>query len=916
MRGRAVIRGLVLVQLGLLPAGAWAEGPPATATSTASPSEEASHTPPYGSEDVPYLTQALEEAKAAFERAIQQWNLTKEAAGAPAHERSGLALQSAERDVESLEAALRRARDAPSRRLVRIRLQYDELAGRLDSLHRSLLPEGALAKKVLRATAEVDNLLGAQAALDTEEEPSLIEARLSVLEKLDEQTRNAEELLTLAERLENRLEVEVFDAYVDYEDGVQNCVATQQALEALWEELEGSPRARTYGTTAPSPSELFRRHFAPPRTPNVADPPSPEPRRGLRPGIAQLWAAYGGNKSTRKAPSVRRYRKRLAELQQNVEQRRFVRDRLVADGERLRTLKAKEETVLPPAETAPLVQTSPSEYSHLGQRIDALEERLSDLEVEGDDLETDVSDVERELARLRAEAAGGKEDIEARARYISELRAEKVLYLGRGAPQPMLIRSFVIGERLSAARTHADFLARSIRRVEIRRDVVQRRLDGVLRERRRILNVELPRLRGAYYRTIAETVLERGVRMLLVIGLAFIALRLIRRHSESFLEKMISQTLGRQRVLEIRQQRARTVLSVGIGAIRFLVYAVTVLFVVGQLDIDYGPLLVAAGGLSLAVGFGAQSLVKDFFAGFFILLEGQYSIGDVVEIDGRSGTVEDLNLRTTVIRSVNGEVHTIPNGEIKTTTNKTKVWSRAVIDVNVDYEEDVDTVMSVLGRIGQDLLETEHWEPILRSVDVLGVESLAEHALVIRVIVETLPGKQWSAAREYQRRVKKSFDELGIEIPMREQVMAMRTPQRTRPEGRDKQRVINAFIGIHHEEEGPPAPSLEERDRAEVIAQKEAELKARADIRAEKSETYNAPTLLDHRSPLERLQGPPETPSHAENASASESSFVGRAAHLVGRAASAVRGKVEPSEPKDDGSPSPPEDAPGSKEKR
>src|SRR5690606_1729131 len=123
--------------------------------------------------------------------------------------------------------------------------------------------------------------------------------------------------------------------------------------------------------------------------------------------------------------------------------------------------------------------------------------------------------------------------------------------------------------------------------------------------------------------------------------------------------------------------------TVFMTTVRLVVYITAIMFAVAQFDVDYGPLLVAAGGISLAVGFGAQTLVKDFFAGFFILLEGQFSIGDVVEVNGKTGTVENLNLRTTVVRSLNGDVHTIPNGQIATTTNMTKLWSRTIVDIGV-----------------------------------------------------------------------------------------------------------------------------------------------------------------------------------------------------------------------------------------
>ena len=170
---------------------------------------------------------------------------------------------------------------------------------------------------------------------------------------------------------------------------------------------------------------------------------------------------------------------------------------------------------------------------------------------------------------------------------------------------------------------------------------------------------------------------------------------------------------------------------------------------------------------SLAVSFGAQSLVKDLITGTFILLEGQFGIGDVLRIGDTSGQVERLTLRTTSLRDFEGTVHIIPNGEIKMVSNLTKTWSRAVLDVLVDYGEDVDAVIEDLRLLGDKFhLDPEWGLLLLDEPEVLGVTSLNEIGLQIRLQVKTLPLKQWEVARELRRRIKKRFDQRGIAVPL------------------------------------------------------------------------------------------------------------------------------------------------------
>jgi small conductance mechanosensitive channel len=191
-----------------------------------------------------------------------------------------------------------------------------------------------------------------------------------------------------------------------------------------------------------------------------------------------------------------------------------------------------------------------------------------------------------------------------------------------------------------------------------------------------------------------------------------------------------------------------------------------VLWILGELDIDYAPFLVAAGGISLAIGFGAQSLVKDVVTGFFLLMEEQFALGDFIEIDGHSGTVEKISLRTIKFRGLDGTLHIIPNGSISGVSNKTYQWSRAVVKVGVSYDENTEKVLAVLKNVCQELAEDPKWNELLIEEPIpQGILSFGDSAVEFRILAKTKPGDQWSVERELHIRIKNAFDRHGIEIP-------------------------------------------------------------------------------------------------------------------------------------------------------
>ncbi|MGD0263671.1 MAG: mechanosensitive ion channel family protein [Candidatus Methylomirabilota bacterium] len=232
---------------------------------------------------------------------------------------------------------------------------------------------------------------------------------------------------------------------------------------------------------------------------------------------------------------------------------------------------------------------------------------------------------------------------------------------------------------------------------------------------------------------------------------------------------------GQELVVTEREKRAHTVASLLRTVGTTLVVIVAAMMAFREIGLDIMPLIAGAGVAGLAIGFGAQSLIKDVIAGFFILLEDQFHVGDVIQAAGVSGQVEQMTLRMTIVRDLQGTVHFIPNGEIKVASNLTKQWSRAVLEISVRYEEDVDRVIAVLTEVGRSLADDEVFgKMVLEPPQVLGVEGLTDSQVTIRILTKTLPLKQWEVAREFRRRIKARFDREGIQTPYPHRVVIAR----------------------------------------------------------------------------------------------------------------------------------------------
>lgn len=221
-----------------------------------------------------------------------------------------------------------------------------------------------------------------------------------------------------------------------------------------------------------------------------------------------------------------------------------------------------------------------------------------------------------------------------------------------------------------------------------------------------------------------------------------------------------------------RGARIRTFLPLLRNVVRIVLLVFVVLIVLSEIGINIGPLLAGAGIVGLAISFGAQSLVKDVITGFFFLLEDTISIGDVVDVGGHVGIVEGMNIRSVRLRDWSGNVHTVPFGEVASVLNMTKDFSYAFMEVGVAYREDVDEVIEVLREIGDGMQADEEFGPlILEPLEVLGLDSFGASSVNIRIRFKTLPIKQWQVKREYQRRMKRVFDDRGIEIPFPHQTV-------------------------------------------------------------------------------------------------------------------------------------------------
>jgi len=269
-----------------------------------------------------------------------------------------------------------------------------------------------------------------------------------------------------------------------------------------------------------------------------------------------------------------------------------------------------------------------------------------------------------------------------------------------------------------------------------------------------------------------------GARMLstlLSIGATFLMAFLVWEAANAAIQRRLAR-LARD-TQAARSARVRTLLPLVRTLLGGLVVIFATLSALAQLGINVAPLLAGAGVIGLAIGFGSQTLVRDVITGIFLLLEDAMAVGDVVKLGGLSGVVEQLTIRSIKLRDLDGSVHIVPFSAVTTVTNMTRDFSFAVLDVLVAYREDTDRIVQVLKEIGDEVGKDPKWAPLIRAdIDIWGVEKLADSGVVIRARVKTEPSARWNVGREFNRRIKRRFDELGIEMPYPRQTLVMETP--------------------------------------------------------------------------------------------------------------------------------------------
>jgi small-conductance mechanosensitive channel len=258
--------------------------------------------------------------------------------------------------------------------------------------------------------------------------------------------------------------------------------------------------------------------------------------------------------------------------------------------------------------------------------------------------------------------------------------------------------------------------------------------------------------------------LAHGIKILVILAVGVILWFLLRRILRPVVRRVIVRTKGES--ARGVAKRADTLVGILTGTGRVVIVVIVLLLILSELDVDIGPILAGFGIAGIAVGFGAQYLIRDLIAGVFIIMENQYRVGDVARIADIAGLVEDITLRKTVLRDLDGIVHHVPNGEVKVASNYTRHFARVNLDFSVAYGTDLDHAIRVMNRVGQELAVDEKWKSlIVTPPQVLRVNNLGDSGIDIKMLGDVKPSEQWGVMGELRLRMKKAFDSEGIEIP-------------------------------------------------------------------------------------------------------------------------------------------------------
>jgi len=262
---------------------------------------------------------------------------------------------------------------------------------------------------------------------------------------------------------------------------------------------------------------------------------------------------------------------------------------------------------------------------------------------------------------------------------------------------------------------------------------------------------------------IIPWLLTHGIKIMVIIICTWVLIIILKKIIENSVRIAITSN---SKVKDADKKRADTLVRIFSGLNKIILIIIAVIMALSELGFDIGPVLTGAGIVGLAFGFGGQYIIKDFLSGFFIIIENQYSVGDIVDLDGTSGVVEDISLRMTTLRNLDGTVHHIPHGTIQRVSNLSKKFSRVNLNVGISYSSDIEKVISVVNKIGKELAEDPEWKSFIKTApQFLRVDDFADSSINIKIVGDTRPGKQWTVTGELRKRIKIAFDNEGIEIP-------------------------------------------------------------------------------------------------------------------------------------------------------
>ncbi len=263
-----------------------------------------------------------------------------------------------------------------------------------------------------------------------------------------------------------------------------------------------------------------------------------------------------------------------------------------------------------------------------------------------------------------------------------------------------------------------------------------------------------------------DMIIKSGLRVLMILLIAWLALFIFQKFLHKVELQLLDKSVADGEPLSESQKRVETIIRLTRQAVKIVLWLTVSLIILKELGVEIGPIIASAGIVGLAVGFGAQNLVRDVISGFFIILENQIRVNDVAIVNGTGGLVEKINFRTTVLRDLSGIVHVFPNGTINTISNLTNEWSGYVFDIGVAYKENTDRVIEIMRDVGKEMFEDpQAGAMMLEEPEIFGVDKFADSAVMIKGRIKTKPIKQWEIGREYLRRIKLAFDKNGIEIP-------------------------------------------------------------------------------------------------------------------------------------------------------